>query len=131
MRGAESIRVHDQTSPLRCLEKGADQIRERLAAGSLHREGVEWALSCLAELAVVLHKDLIQMPTPLRIAAHVRDASLADLGGEHRAKPVPPKLDSLMADVDPAFGQQVLELRSDSGYLTYIITTCLAKSPVR
>jgi hypothetical protein len=61
MRGAESVRVHDQTSPLRCLEKGADQIGERLAAGSLHRGGVESALSCLAELAVVLHKDLIQM----------------------------------------------------------------------
>jgi hypothetical protein len=46
-----------------------------------------------------------------------------DLGGEHWAKPVPPKSDSLMADVDPALGQEILELRSDSGCLTYIITT--------
>src|SRR5271157_5717242 len=45
----------------------------------------------VAELAVDLHEDFIQMPLPLRIAAHMRDASLADLGGEHRAKPVPPK----------------------------------------
>ena len=40
MRGAELVRVHDQTSPLRCLEKGADQIGERLAADSLHRGSV-------------------------------------------------------------------------------------------
>src|SRR5271157_3738969 len=32
----------------------------------------------VAELAVDLHEDLIQMPPPLRIAAHMRDASLAD-----------------------------------------------------
>ena len=31
---------------------------------------------------------------------HVRDPLLADLGGEHRAKPVPPKPDRLMADGD-------------------------------
>ena len=55
-------------------------------------------------------RTLIQMPTPLRIAAHVRDASLTDLGGEHRAKPVPPKPDGLVADVDPALGQQILDV---------------------
>ena len=44
----------------------------------------------ITELAVDLHEHLIQMPTPLRIAAHVRDASLTNLGGEHWAKPVPP-----------------------------------------
>src|SRR5208337_3153255 len=58
----------------------------------------------IAELSVDLHKHLVQMPPPLRIAAHVRDPLLADLGGEHRAKPVPPKPDRLMADVDPALG---------------------------
>jgi hypothetical protein len=77
----------------------------------------------LAELAVHLHKDLIQMPAPLRIAAHVRDTPPADFGGEHRAKPVPTKTDGLVADVDPALGQQILDVASDSGYLTYIITT--------
>ncbi len=60
----------------------------------------------IAELAVDLHKDLIQMPTPLGEAAHVRYSPLSDLGGEHRAKPVP-KSDSLMADVDPPLGQQM------------------------
>jgi hypothetical protein len=47
----------------------------------------------------------------MRIAAHVRDASLANLGGEHRAKSVPTEPDGLVA------------FRSDNGYLTYIITT--------
>jgi hypothetical protein len=44
------------------------------------------------------------MPAPLRIGAHVRDSSLADLGGEHWAKPVPPEPDGLMADIDAALG---------------------------
>ena len=74
----------------------------------------------IAELAVDLHERLIQMPPPLRIAAHVRNASLSDPRGEYRAKPVPPEPDGLVADVDPALGPT---LRSDSGYRTYIITT--------
>ena len=46
----------------------------------------------------------------LRIAVHVRDGSLTNLGGEHRAKPVPPEPDGLVADVDPALGQQILDV---------------------
>jgi hypothetical protein len=64
----------------------------------------------IAELAVDLHEDLVQLPPPLRIAAHMRHASLADLGGEHWAKPVPPEPDGLVADVDPALGQQILDV---------------------
>jgi len=40
----------------------------------------------------------------------VRYLPLSDLGGEHRAKPVPPKSDGLMADVDPALGQEILDV---------------------
>jgi len=64
----------------------------------------------IAELAVDLHEHLIQMAAPLRIAAHVRDASLTNLGGEHRAKPVPAEPDGLVADVDPALRQQILDV---------------------
>jgi hypothetical protein len=64
----------------------------------------------IKELAIDLHKDLVQMPTPLRIAAHVRDASLSDLGSEYRPKPVPPKPDCLVADLDPALGQKILDV---------------------
>jgi ABC-type long-subunit fatty acid transport system fused permease/ATPase subunit len=64
------------------------------------------ARSCMriATYAVDLHERLIQMPPPLRIAAHVRDPPFSDLSGEHRAESVPPKPDRLMADVDPALG---------------------------
>jgi hypothetical protein len=48
--------------------------------------------------------------TPLRIAAHVRDPLLSDLGRKHWPEPVPPKPDDLMADVDPAFGQEILDI---------------------
>ena len=64
----------------------------------------------IAEVAVDLHKDLIQMPAPLRIAAHVRHPRLPDLGSEHRTKPVPPKPDRLMADVDPSLGKEILDV---------------------
>src|SRR5208337_1842182 len=64
----------------------------------------------IAELAVDLHERLIQMPPPLRIPAHVRQPLLSDLGGEHRAESVPPKPDRLMADVDPALGQEILDV---------------------
>jgi len=77
----------------------------------------------IAELAVDLHKDLVQMPPPLRIAAHVRYPLLSDLGGEHRAKPVPPKPDGLMADVDPALGQEILDVAQRQRISHYIITT--------
>ena len=64
----------------------------------------------IAELAVDPHNDLIQMPAPLRTAAHMRHASLADLGREHWTKPVPPEPDGLMTDVDSALGQQILDV---------------------
>ena len=64
----------------------------------------------VAELAVDLHKHLIQMPTPLGEAAQTRNPVLSDLCREHRAKPVPPKSDGFMADVDPALGQEILDV---------------------
>ena len=77
----------------------------------------------ITELAVDLHEHLIKMKTPLRIAAHVRDPFLSDLGGEHWTKPVPPKPDCLVADSIPRSASRSSTLRSDSGYRTYIITT--------
>jgi hypothetical protein len=50
---------------------------------------------------------------------HARDTFLADLGGEHRAKPIPQNR-GLVADVAASRSST---LRSESGYLTYIITT--------
>jgi NAD(P)-dependent dehydrogenase (short-subunit alcohol dehydrogenase family) len=57
-----------------------------------------------------LNKRLVHMPAPLRIAAHIGDASLPDLRGEHRSETIPPESDGLMADVDPSLGQQILDV---------------------
>jgi hypothetical protein len=40
----------------------------------------------------------------------MRNPVLSDLCCEHRAKSVPPKSDGLMADVDPALGQEILDV---------------------
>jgi hypothetical protein len=50
-------------------------------------------------------------------------ALFPDLGGEHRAKLVPPKTDRVMADVDHALGQEILDVAQRQRVLTYIITT--------
>src|SRR6202050_3235186 len=63
-----------------------------------------------ASLVNIVATEPVQVPAPLRIAAHVRNASLTNLGGEHRAKPVPPEPGGLVADVDPALGQQILDV---------------------
>src|SRR5271165_4244360 len=64
----------------------------------------------IAELAVDLHERLIQMPPPLRIPAHVRYPPFSDLSAKHRAESVPPKPDRLIADLDPALGQEILDV---------------------
>src|ERR1700722_12712550 len=40
----------------------------------------------------------------------MRNPLLSDLCREHRAKPVPPKSDGLMADFDPALRQGILDV---------------------
>ena len=42
--------------------------------------------------------------------AHLPDPLPADLGDEHRTKPVPPQPHRLVADVDTALGQQVFHI---------------------
>jgi hypothetical protein len=64
----------------------------------------------ITELAVDLHKHLVQVPTPLRIATHVRDSLLPDLCREYRAKPVPPEPNSLVADLNPALCQKIFDV---------------------
>jgi hypothetical protein len=61
------------------------------------------------------------MPTPVRIATVVNPL-LADLRGEQRTETVPPEPYRFVADINAAFEQDVLDLRSDSGYRMYSIT---------
>jgi hypothetical protein len=60
--------------------------------------------------AVDLHEDLIQIPSPVGQGPHVIDPLSLDLGGEQRAKSVPPEPHGLVADVDAALMQQVLDV---------------------
>jgi hypothetical protein len=50
------------------------------------------------------------MPSPLAAAAHPVDPTPADLGGEHRAEPVPPEPNGFMADLDAALMQHILHV---------------------
>ena len=60
--------------------------------------------------AVDLHEDLIQMPSPVGQGPHAIDPLSPDLGGEHRAKSVPPKAHGFMANLDAPLVQQVFEV---------------------
>ncbi|MFT5065250.1 MAG: hypothetical protein ACI9PY_003763 [Ascidiaceihabitans sp.] len=64
----------------------------------------------VVRLAVDFHEHLIQVPLPIRICAHLADPFLADLCGKQRAKSVPPKSNRLIADVDVAFVQKILDI---------------------
>ena len=59
---------------------------------------------------VDLHEGLIQMPLPIRMSAKVLNPISSDLGGEHRAEPVPPKPHRLVANINTALMQQILDV---------------------
>ena len=69
----------------------------------------------VAHLAIDFHVDLVEAPPPVGVAPHPVDPLLADLGGEHRAEPVPPKPHRLLADVDATLEQQVLDVAQRQG----------------
>jgi len=60
--------------------------------------------------AVDFHKHLVEVPAPMGIGPHVIHPLPTDLGREHRSKAVPPETHRLMANVDPALGQQILDV---------------------
>jgi len=76
----------------------------------------------IAELAVDLHENLIQMPAPLSTASHAGDPPFPNFGGEHWTKSVPPKPDGLVANVDATLGQKILDVAEGQRDFTYIIT---------
>ena len=61
-------------------------------------------------LGIDLHECVVDVPAPVREGLHPIDAPAPDLGREHRSKPVPPGPDRLVADVNPALPQQVLDV---------------------
>ena len=61
-------------------------------------------------LTVDLHKDLVEVPAPVGMAAHSRYSLAPDIGCEHRTEAIPPEPHRLMADVDPSLEQQVFDI---------------------
>jgi len=63
----------------------------------------------IANLALEPDKHFVQLPPPPGIRPTM-DASSPDLRREHRPKPISPEPDRLVADIDAALGQEVLDL---------------------
>ena len=56
------------------------------------------------------HACLVEMPLPMTKATHVRDTHAANLRNKHRAEPVSPEPHRLVANVDAALEQQILDI---------------------
>jgi hypothetical protein len=61
-------------------------------------------------LAIQLHVHLVQVPARVTKATHARDMLATYVACEPRAEPVPPRPHRLVADIDPALEQQVLNI---------------------
>lgn len=64
----------------------------------------------IVRLAIDLHEHLIDVPAPVPKAPHSADPLSLDIGRKQRSKPVPPQPNSLVADVDAALSQQILNV---------------------
>ena len=77
----------------------------------------------IAELAIDLHEDFVQMPSPFDVAVNARKALLPDLAANigpnrfHQKRMV-----SWLMSI-PRSASRSSTFRSESGYFTYIITT--------
>ncbi|SLN33258.1 hypothetical protein RUM8411_01419 [Ruegeria meonggei] len=61
-------------------------------------------------LAIHLQEYLIHVPLPFGERAQLLDTLPSDLSGKQRAEPVPPIADGFVADIDPAFMQQIFHV---------------------
>ena len=71
----------------------------------------------VVRLAINSDKYFVQVPAPVRARMMV-NSTPSDLGGKQWTEPVPPEPYRLVADVDAAFEQQILDLvqrQTDSG----------------
>ena len=60
--------------------------------------------------AIDLYEDLIQVPLPLSVLAHENRSLLSDFASECRAKSIDPESHALVANVDAALVEQVLDI---------------------
>src|SRR6056297_446378 len=63
----------------------------------------------VVHLAVDLHEHLVEVPSPVA-GLHALDAALADLGSEQRTEAMPPEPHRLVADLDTALMQKILDV---------------------
>ncbi|NBC19761.1 MAG: hypothetical protein GVY06_01730 [Alphaproteobacteria bacterium] len=61
-------------------------------------------------LASDLHVHFMQVPVPLGELGQEAGRLNPDLAGEYRAEPVHPETHAFMADIDPAFMEQVFAI---------------------
>jgi hypothetical protein len=87
----------------RHVEK-ADQIDRRVLRGTF----VIYSPPKIVSFSIDPHEHLVQVPLPVGINPELLDTPFADFGGEYRTKPVPPKANCFVANVDATFMQQVL-----------------------
>ncbi len=59
---------------------------------------------------VDLYELLVQMPLQVRMTAKVLNPFSSNLRGKHRAEPVPPKPHRLVANINTALVQQILDV---------------------
>ncbi len=64
----------------------------------------------VVSLTIHLHKNLVHVPLPFRECPQLLNTLSSDLGGKHRAEPVPPVADGFVADVDASLVQQVFDI---------------------
>lgn len=64
----------------------------------------------ITEPPVDLHEDLVQVLIPLDETPPLREASLAGIGGETWAKPVPPEPHGFVADADSTFREEIFDV---------------------
>jgi hypothetical protein len=64
----------------------------------------------IVSFAVDLHKNFIEVPTPVRVTSHPENPFSADLRYKQRAKSIPPKPYSFVAHIDASFMQQILHI---------------------
>ena len=125
------VRQAEVTAAKTMIERTANRLEvtpSRLAADTGYGSAEMLAFMVdgapeIAEPAVDFYERLVQMPPPTRVVAHMRRPPPADLGGEHRAKPVPPEPHGLMADVDSALRQEALDIAQRPRVSHNIITT--------
>jgi hypothetical protein len=64
----------------------------------------------VVSLAVALHEDLVEVPTPMADAAHLRDTLSATVSRKERAKPIPTEPYRLVTGADCALEQQIFHV---------------------